>query len=118
MNEKRIAELVKEIVPLLEEALDRFEKEDTYETHVCLNCRKIYVEPRKRCNCFDLETEDEMREDCVCLFKNPEFNSCSEEKHTILSLEAYEGPTDIIGALECLKWILREAETGGEGFSQ
>jgi len=114
MSEKRIAELVREIIPLLEEALDRFEKEDTYETHVCLDCRKVYVQPRKYCDCFFVdrdyeETEDGRKKDCVCLEKNPEYMSCFEERHTVLTIEAYEGPTDIIGALECLKWILKQA---------
>lgn len=106
MSEKRIAELVREIIPLLDEATRRFEEEETYRVSVCLDCRKIYVEPWK--HCFP-EEDDETREDCVCLEENQEYLSCFYEKHTLLELEKYEGPTDIFGALKCLEWILKQA---------
>jgi len=119
VSENSVVELIQETISLLKEAERRFDHEEVNRVSVCLECRKIYVEPRKFCDCPLAELDDEelethMKEkSCVCLDHNPEYQSCLDNEHPLLEVEAWEGPTDIFGALICLEWILKQIKGKG-----
>lgn len=103
-REKSIAKIAQEVAALLEEAENRFDNDDNiYKITVCLDCRKIFreeIDSEPAIKLLDVSREEDYGDDW----------SCINDRHTMLELRRWEGPTDIIGALECLRWILKKAE--------
>jgi len=112
MEENQVVGLIREIVSLLEEAERKFDDEGLSRVCVCLDCRKIYSQAWGFFDHSDEESEATTNGKWVCNYidENPEYLDCFYKGHTLLELEAYEGPTDISGALRCLKWVLVQAE--------
>jgi len=83
---KDVLSVIKETIAFLEKAETMYDGAPHGELYACLDCRKISANPS-------------------------EMYDCCARKHTCFAWVEYEF-NEIATALECLKWILKQA--GGE----